>query len=152
MVVIVGNLFAVWVAGMTNAWEIYEGGWPMELCLVGFGLCMIMHASGAIWLLTPAGLLLGNSVIFTYFSFTNDWDAWAVVWPVEVFLVLAVVWLPVLLSGRGETTRRIARLLAWLLQLLAVLWGVIFTVVGLALLLEIISIEGNLVPFLMGSF
>jgi serine/threonine-protein kinase len=115
--VIVVNLIILWVAGMTDSWQIYETAWPMQLFLVSMALCMVMMASGSIWLLIPIGIIFGNGILLTYYSFTGNWDDWAFLWPLEPFLIIVSVWLPILLSGRGKLTCLVSRFLGLLLWL-----------------------------------
>jgi serine/threonine-protein kinase len=109
--VTVANLAAVWVGGLTDDWRIYEIGWPAQLFLVSMLLCMVMMASGSIWLLIPTGIIFGNGILFTYYSFTGNWDHWAFLWPFEPLIVIVSAWMPVVLAGRGKFTCAVSR--AW---------------------------------------
>jgi serine/threonine-protein kinase len=133
VLLVIGNLLAVWLAGMTNEWSIFEKGWPMELCLAGLGLCMIMHASASIWMLIPAGIILGNGVLLSYYALTSNWDHWRFLWPLEPSLIVGTVWLTIRLAGRGDFSRRTSRLLARALELLAVVWFIIVVVAAMVM-------------------
>jgi hypothetical protein len=109
--VTVANLAAVWIGGLTDNWEIYEIGWPAQLFLVSMLLCMVMMASGSIWLLIPTGIIFGNGILFTYYSFTGNWDHWEFLWPLEPLIVIVSVWMPIVLAGRGKFTCAVSR--AW---------------------------------------
>jgi serine/threonine protein kinase len=128
--VTVANLAAVWVAGLTDNWKIYEIGWPMQLFLVSMLLCMVMMAAGAMWLLIPAGIIFGNGILFTYYSFTGNWNHWEFLWPLEPLLVIVTVWLTVLLAGRGKLScaaSRVFGLVLWLTS--AAMTSVILTLI-----------------------
>ncbi len=125
MLLVVGNLSAVWLANVTDNWNIYEIGWPLQLFLVSMALCMIMMASGSMWLFIPVGLIFGNGILLTYFSFTGNWDYWEYLWPLEPLLVISVVWLTIVLAGRGRFSCRMSRLLGWALWLIAAAMSVI---------------------------
>jgi serine/threonine protein kinase len=118
--VTLANLAAVWVAGLTDNWKIYEIGWPMQLFLVSILLCMVMMASGSMWLLIPTGIIFGNGILFTYYSFTQNWDHWAFLWPLEPLVVVVSVWMAVLLAGRGKFSCALSRVLGLVLWLCSV--------------------------------
>ncbi|MBN1992694.1 MAG: protein kinase [Anaerolineae bacterium] len=113
--IIVANLVILWIAGVTDRWEIYEIGWPVQLLLVGMALCMVMLASGSIWLLIPIGIIAGNGVLFTYYSLTDNWNHWDFLWPLEPLLVIVTVWFAIVMAGRGNFSCRLARFLGMLL-------------------------------------
>jgi hypothetical protein len=137
--VIIANLLAVWLAGLTGWWDIFEVGWPIELFLVSLGLCIVMAAAENIWLLLPAGILLGNGVLFSYCTVTGNWRHWLFLWPLELLIIIGTVLLTTWLSGRGGYSRRMARALAWILGMMSVVWIVI---VGLASLVAAIFVPG----------
>ncbi|MBN1221214.1 MAG: protein kinase [Anaerolineae bacterium] len=120
MLLIMVNLAALWVAGLTDYWDIYEFGWPMQLFLLSLVLSMVMMASGSIWLLIPIGLLFGNGILFTYYSFSQNWDHWSFLWPLEPLLVIVTVWVSMMLSGRGRFSCAASRFLGLLLWVGAV--------------------------------
>jgi len=115
--IVVANLVLVWIAGATDNWEFFEVGWPVELLLISMALCMVMSASGSIWLLIPVGILFGNAVLLSYYSFTGYWDHWEFLWPLEPLLVIVTVWFTILMAGRGNFSCRLARFLGTMLWL-----------------------------------
>lgn len=116
---VVVNLGLFWVAGAADRWAIYEIGWPIQLFLLSMALCMIMIAVGRSGMLIPIGLIFGNGIILSYYSLTGHWEHWTYLWPLEVLLVIGVIWLTVSVSGRGKFSRRFSRLIGWVLWLLA---------------------------------
>ncbi len=127
------NLMAAWLVGLTG-WNVFATGWPIELLLVSLGLCLIMRSTGSIWLLIPVGIILGNGLLFSYYSLTGNWWQWSFLWPTELLLVFGPVLVTIWLAGRGEFSRRLSHSLAWLLGLVSAAWSVI-----LALLSVVIS-------------
>ena len=123
-IVIVYNLMAVWIAGLTSWWEIFERGWPIEMLLVGLGLCVILHATSSIWLLIPVGILLGNGVLFSYCSITGNWRHWSFLWSLELLLILCTVTLTIWLAKNKEFSRWLSRPLGCALGLAAITWSI----------------------------
>jgi serine/threonine protein kinase len=126
-----GNVVAVWVSALVGNWAIYEWGWPLQICMIGLGLCAIMKASGSMWMLIPTGIVLGNGMIFSYFALTNWWDQWLFMWPLEPLLVIATVWLTVRLAGRGEHSRHTSRLIARTLGAVGSGWSLLLALAAL---------------------
>jgi tRNA A-37 threonylcarbamoyl transferase component Bud32 len=126
------NLAGAWLVGLTG-WNVYARGWPIELLLVGLGLCIIMSTTGSIWMLIPVGIILGNGLLFSYYSLTGNWWQWSFLWPTEPLLVIGAVLLGIWLAGRGEFSRRLSRSLAWLLGLVAAAWSVILALLALVM-------------------
>jgi hypothetical protein len=88
-------------------------------------LCAIMAAISSIWMLIPAGIVLGNGVIFSYYALTGNWRHWTFLWPLEPLLIGGTLWLTLRLAKRGERSGRSARRLAHLLGLAAVSWSIL---------------------------
>ena len=109
---IVVNLLAVMIGLVTGRWGVFGRGWPMELLMVGLLLTETMAASGNIWTLIPAGILLGNGYLFAFYTITGLWGLWAVLWPLEPLLVIGVVWFVLSMAGKGKRTARFSRGLA----------------------------------------
>jgi tRNA A-37 threonylcarbamoyl transferase component Bud32 len=122
--VIIYNLMAVWIAGLTSWWEIFERGWPIEMLLVGLGLCVILYATSSIWLLIPVGILLGNGVLFSYCSITGNWRHWSFLWSLELLLILCTVTLTIWLAKDKEFSRWLSRPLGCALGLAAIIWSI----------------------------
>jgi tRNA A-37 threonylcarbamoyl transferase component Bud32 len=128
----VANLLAAWLAGLTG-WNLFGRGWPVELFLVSLGLSLIMYASGAMWLLIPIGIILGNGMLFSYYSITGNWEHWLFLWPLEPLLIVGVVLATLWLSGRQGEGRPLGRALAWLLGLTSAIWAVLVALAALVL-------------------
>ncbi len=103
---IIANLIMVMAMGLFNSGDTYAYFWPAELALVAGGLFYIMKPTKSIWLMIPAGILLGLSFLFTFSNVFDAWEAWAYIWPLVIFLVMGTVWWSVKWAGRGEITRR----------------------------------------------
>ena len=126
------NLLAVWIGGFTGWWGLYDIGWPLELIAIGVGLSVIMYSTSVIWFAIPAGIILGNGILFAYCSVTGNWEHWAFLWPLEPALVGGTVWLTVWLGGRGSVSRRSARPLGCALGVVGLVWGAITVVATMA--------------------
>jgi tRNA A-37 threonylcarbamoyl transferase component Bud32 len=102
------NLVMVMAMGLFNSAELYSYFWPAELLMLAGGLFYIMRPSRAIWLTIPGGILLGTAVFMAFCNFFNAWSTWSFLWPLQVFLVMGVIWWTTKWAGQGDTTRRIA--------------------------------------------
>lgn len=132
-IVVIPNLVLLWVAGLTGWWSIFEKGWPMELFLVGLGFSIIMATSGSIWLLTPAGILVGSGIIFAYSSLTGNWHHWVFLWGIQVLVIFGTVWLTVYLARSDDQVGRTSHRLGWLLGLIAAGWSLFVPLLALIL-------------------
>ena len=112
VVLITGNLVAVFAGLVTGRWGVYGRGWPFELLLVGLGLCLIMEASASVWMLIPMGIILGNGFIMAFYALTDLWAGWTYLWPLEPILVIGTIWFTLRLARQGDQGRRTARNLA----------------------------------------
>jgi serine/threonine protein kinase len=122
-VVVIPNLVLLWVAGLTGWWSIFERGWPLELFLVSLGFSIVMAALSSIWLMIPAGILLGSGIIFAYSSLTGNWHHWVFLWGIEVLVIFGTVWFTAYLARSDDHIRRTCHRLAWLLGLIASGWS-----------------------------
>jgi serine/threonine protein kinase len=127
-VVVAYNLIAVWIGGFTGWWGLYDTGWPLELVAAGVGLAVIMYGTSSIWLAIPAGIVMGNGILFSYYQITGNWRHWAFLWPLEPALVGGTVWLTIWLGRRDDASRRIARPLGCALGAVGLVWGAIIVV------------------------
>ena len=117
---VIGNLSMLTVEMPTGEWHIFERGWPIEIFLLGWGLCIIMYVAGSIWMLIPTGLALGTAALLAYSSLTGNWEAWNYLWIFEVWIAVISLVTPIFLArGRG-LTRVLSRILAILLSLVAI--------------------------------
>lgn len=108
----IGNLLVVMTGLMTGRWGVYGRGWPFELLLVGLALITIMGATEFLWLLVPAGIVLGNGYLMAYSSLTGLWIHWRFLWPLEFVFILGTVGLCALLADQKERARALSRQVA----------------------------------------
>jgi serine/threonine protein kinase len=131
-IVAVGNIVAVWAAGLTGQWQLFEFGWPVELSLIALGLCVIMFATERIWLLTPVGISLSLGILFSYSTITRNWEQWVFLWSFLVLLiagsVVATIWL-----ARRDDAQRMCRMLGLVLGFMSLTWTVIIVLMSLLL-------------------
>jgi tRNA A-37 threonylcarbamoyl transferase component Bud32 len=123
--VLIGNMAALTAAALSDRWPIWSAGWPIELLLVGLGLCVIMQATSCVWLLIPIGILLGNGLFLSYSSLSGNWHHWRFLWPFALWLALLVVMLTLWLARRGDRARRVSRWLGRALGWVAVTWSIL---------------------------
>jgi hypothetical protein len=102
----------------------FARGWPIELLLTGMLLCVIMTATSVIWILIPAGLLVGNGILFSYYSITGWWQMWSFFWPLEPLLIAGVVAVTIALARLGERSRQLAEWLGLAIGLLALMCSI----------------------------
>ncbi|MBN1642900.1 MAG: serine/threonine protein kinase [Anaerolineae bacterium] len=126
--VVVGNLAAATLAALTDRWAVFATGWPVELLLLGLGLCIVMGAASSIWLLIPVGVLLTNGLLLSYTSLTDRWTQWRVLWPLDLWVVVCVVGVTMWLSRRSDSGRRLSRWLGRALAWTAGTWSVLVIV------------------------
>ena len=122
VLVAVGNLCMLMVELPTGQWHIFERGWPIELFLVSWGLCVVMYVSSSIWMLFPVGLALGTGMLMAYSSVTGNWQHWDFLWIFEVWVVVSSFVVPAFLARRKSLARALSRLLAVLLSLVSIGW------------------------------
>jgi tRNA A-37 threonylcarbamoyl transferase component Bud32 len=127
------NLVAVFAGIISHWWGIFGRGWPFELLLVGLLLAGVMDFTGSIWLLIPAGILLGNGVLFSFYSITTAWPLWALLWPLEPLLVGGVIWYTIRLAGDEERASQVARDVAQRVRRPMTVLAVVVAVLGLFL-------------------
>ena len=125
---LLGNTAALTVAALTDRWSLFVSGWPVELLLVGLGLCSIMKAASCIWLLIPIGILLGNGLILSYTTLTFRWQQWRFLWPFELWLVLCVVGVTLWLARRSSSPQRTSQWLGKVLGWMAATWSLLVAV------------------------
>jgi len=90
LTIVLANICALWAGGIAG-WNIYNRAWPMELVLAGLLLSMLMAALSTPWMLIPAGIVLFNGLLLTYFSLTGFWAHWRFTWPLEPLLIAASI-------------------------------------------------------------
>ena len=102
------NMVLLWLSGIFG-WKVYAHAWPMEITAVGVLLSALMAALAIPWLFIPAGILMGNGLLFSYFSLTGLWRNWTVLWPLEPILIGMSIVAPFLLERRGPRGSWLAR-------------------------------------------
>ena len=125
------NLALIWFSGIFPG-KIFGHAWPMEIIAVGVLLSALMASLAIPWLLIPAGILMGNGLLFSFFSLTGFWKAWTFLWPLEPLLVGLSIVAPFLLVRQGERGNWLARRLGIVMIGLAVivfLFSVLFAIV-----------------------
>lgn len=98
---VVGVLLIVMVSGLSRG-DYWAVAWPAVILLWGAGNALLLQKLHIIWFLIPTGILVGNGFLFAFYTLTKNWDWWAFLWPLEVFLVLGVIWLTINRAQRGS--------------------------------------------------
>ncbi len=128
--VVLSNVAAATVAALTDRWPVFATGWPVELLLAGAALCMVMAATSCIWLLAPAGILLGNGLLLSYTVLADRWAQWRFLWPLDVWLALSLIAVTVWLGRREDGSRRLSRWLGQALGWIAAAWTLVIAFVA----------------------
>ena len=126
------NLIIIMVSGRAGPGWFFSQGWPIELMLVALIFGQIMIHRRNIWLFIPAGLLFGEGLLLSYYAISGRWDDWAFLWPLQVFLIMIVLWYTI---TRAASSAQVEEL--------AVLWGkqlrrLALVVIGLLLILILV--------------
>jgi serine/threonine protein kinase len=122
---IIANLGAVWLTIITGRGEIYGKGWPMELILVGIFFSLVMTATDSLELLIPAGIIISQGMLLSYYSLTGNWWHWVFLWPLEPILVLGTIFGTIWLYRRRDRYPRLAQSLGYALVTLAGVWAML---------------------------
>ncbi len=105
------TLLIIMFSGRSGPGQFFMRGWPVILYMTAAVVFHVMTVSRGIWLFIPAGLLLGEAALMTYYTLSGNWDDWAFLWPLQVFIVLGVIWLTInKASPRNESRQVSARL------------------------------------------
>jgi serine/threonine protein kinase len=125
------NLVLLWLSGIFG-WKVFGHGWPLEIIAVGVLLAALMAALATPWLLIPAGILMGNGLLFSYYALTGWWSHWTFLWPLEPLLVGLSIVAPFQLVRQGKRGDWLARRiglamigLAVIIFLFSVLFGIV---------------------------
>ena len=102
----------LFLASVFNAWGIWEWLWPMLIISLAMGFVFAAIYMRNIWLLIPAGIIVGNGLLFTFYAITDWWRLWAILWPLEPLWIGSVVLFTLWLAGQGDRGRQVARHLA----------------------------------------
>jgi hypothetical protein len=106
------NMLIIMFSGRSGSSWFFAQGWPIELMLIAIPFFLLMINRRNLWLLIPAGLFFGEGLLLGYYALSERWEDWAFLWPLQVFLVMVVLWYTI--------TRAVASAQA---GELAVLWG-----------------------------
>jgi serine/threonine protein kinase len=126
------NMLMLWLSGIFG-WKVFGHCWPLELVAVGVLLSALMAAIASPWLIIPAGILLGNGLLFSYYSLTGWWYQWTYLWPLEPLLVIISIVAPFLLQRQGQRGAWLARRIGMAMIALAIIVVMISLLVGIAL-------------------
>jgi serine/threonine protein kinase len=137
LTIVLANICALWAGGITG-WKIYAHAWPMELILVGLLLSALMAALATPWMLIPAGLVLGNGMLLSYYTLTGWWSHWVFLWPLEPLLLAAAILGSLWLAKQGQQGRWASRRLGLLFLALAVVLQI-----GLLIASAVLSVLGR---------
>jgi hypothetical protein len=114
------NMFAAMVISITRQ-NIYNVGWAFEVFLAACFFTLLAWALRRPWLLTPAIILFGNAVIFSYCALTGRWRDWIFLWMFEPIIVAVAILVPIALKKNTEQGAFVTRASSFLLTVLAVL-------------------------------
>ncbi len=118
--IVLVNMILLWLSGIFG-WKVFGHGWPMEIVAVGVLLAALMAALANPWLLIPAGIVMGNGYLFTYYALTGWWHHWTFLWPLEPLLFAVSIVAPFLLVRQGKLGGWLARRIGIVLIGLAVI-------------------------------
>lgn len=113
------NMCAIWVSGLTD-WQLFGRFWPVELALVGLLLVALMSSLASPWMLIPAGIIIGNAFLFSYFSLTGWWHHWVFLWPAEPLIVGVSITGAIWLGRNGLGGRWLSRRLGYVLLVITI--------------------------------
>jgi hypothetical protein len=130
--IVIGNMLMIWLGGILG-WNVFGHIWPIELILVGVLLLALMSSLPNPWLFIPAGIVLGNGFLFSYFALSGQWQNWTILWPLEPLLIAGCIITPFLLNHRGPTGLWLTRRSGNILLILAVIVFIITLVVAILL-------------------
>jgi hypothetical protein len=117
------NMFAAMVLSITrqNIWSV---GWAFEVHLAAAFFALLAWSINQPWLLTPAIIIFGNAVIFSYTALTGRWQDWAFLWMLEPMIIGAAILIPISLRKNTEQGAYLTRASSLFLTTLAVLLAV----------------------------
>jgi serine/threonine protein kinase len=95
------NMVLIWLGGIFGA-KVWVHAWPMELIAAGILLSSLLAALAIPWMLIPAGILVGNGLLFTFFTLTGSWSLWTIIWPLEPILAGICIVVPFFLIRQGR--------------------------------------------------
>jgi len=126
------NLVLLWLSGIFG-WKVFGHAWPLEIVAVGVLLSALMAALANPWLLIPAGILMGNGLLFSYYALTGWWTHWTFLWPLEPLLVGLSIVAPFLLVRQESRGNWLARRIGIVFIAIAVIIFIISVLFGIVL-------------------
>ena len=102
------NMALIWLGGIFGA-KVWGHAWPLEIIPVGVLLSSLMAALANPWMLVPAGILMGNGLLFSFYSLSGWWSLWTIFWPLEPLLVSLSIVAPFWLMRQGKRGAWLAR-------------------------------------------
>lgn len=124
------NLLGIMAAGITEK-PLFTHGWPVELFLAGMILSAITWVAQSIWLLIPTLLVLGNGVLFSYYTLTGNWEQWAFLWPLELFITGGAISVTFILARLRGASRENTGLLGFNLGALSLVAALVISAAAL---------------------
>ncbi|MCP4539428.1 MAG: protein kinase [Chloroflexi bacterium] len=128
---VLGNVCLLTMAVPMDWWDLYDIGWPIQIFLLSWGLCMIMFVTSSIWTLIPTGLALVTGIILTYCQLTGNWDHWNFLWIFEVWGGIISIVIPIFVARSKGLARFSSRFLAILLSLASIV-GILFVALSVS--------------------
>jgi serine/threonine protein kinase len=95
------NMVLIWLGGIFGV-KVWVHSWPLELIAVGVLLSSLLAALAIPWMLIPAGIVIGNGLLFTFFTLTGLWPLWTILWPLEPILAGICIVAPFYLIRQGR--------------------------------------------------
>jgi serine/threonine protein kinase len=118
------NLALIWLGGIFGV-KVWNHAWPLEIVAVGVLLAALMAALANPWMLVPAGIVMTNALLFSFYAATGWWNLWKFFWPLEPVLVGLSIIVPFMLARQGHRGKWLARRIGIALIVLA---GIIFSI------------------------
>jgi serine/threonine protein kinase len=99
--IVLVNMALIWLGGIFGV-KVWAHAWPLEIIAVGILLSALMAALANPWMLVPAGIVMGNGLLFSFYALTGWWGLWTVLWPLEPLLVGVSIVAPFWLLRQGH--------------------------------------------------
>jgi len=102
------NMALIWLGGIFGG-KVWAHAWPMEIIAVGVLLSALMAALAIPWMVIPAGIVMANGLLFSFFALTGWLRLWTILWPLEPLLVGISIVAPFWLIRQGQRGNWLAR-------------------------------------------
>lgn len=129
--IIIGNLLLTMISGTRGISHFFSVGWPVELFLMSGILLYMMATIKTIWLFIPAGIVIGNAFLMSYYTITGNWEHWGFLWPIEVLIPLGVVLFTVNIAHDYDRSRQMSTEIGFKLGRVALVSAIILSLVAL---------------------